>query len=72
MFFHVSREHCTFTVGIISRMEAVTLQKTVTKGRKSCVVTSTSEGETGQGNGGRVPAALMIAEKTTQSVGVIA
>lgn len=38
----------------------------------SCVVTFTSEGETGQGNGGRVPAPLMIAEKTASEVGVIA
>lgn len=45
-------------------MEAVTLQVTVTNGGISCVATSTSEGETGQGNGGRVPAPLMTAEKT--------
>lgn len=45
-------------------MEAVTLQVTVTNGEILCVVMFTSEGETGQVNGGRVPAPLLISEKT--------
>lgn len=45
----VSREHCTVAPDVTTGMEAAMLQVTVNDARISCVVTSTLEGETGQG-----------------------